>query len=414
MPKHAKIEDHRFLSGRNRLSHPSSSANRLASPQSREGRYSQAMPSVYARPTRNAATGGVIAPVSRQVQLENEAAKYRRSLYVNLSKSKKKIFRKKVLFCVGTLILALFVVMGGVAWGYAKKLDAALAPDSGQVELTSQVSAPVENGEPFYMLLLGSDSREGSGTSKNPAMQGDQQRSDVMILLRVDASNRQLTMLSIPRDTPYRLDDGTVVKINEAYNINGAAGSIEAVAELTGVPISHYAEVHFSEFQAIVDTLGGVTVNVPVEMSYKDALTGEKVTIQPGEQTLNGQQAQIFVRSRKVYEGNQDAHRQDNVRVLLNAIIDKVFDRPVSELPSLVIDLAEYATTDLKTFDLISLASDFAMGEGKMTIYSGTGPTDGAINDEAGGLWLCYEDPEGWAELMAVVDSGGNPKDVGK
>ena len=115
-------------------------------------------------------------------------------------------------------------------------------------------------------------------------MQGDNQRSDVMILARVDAGKKQVTLVSVPRDTPYTLDGGSVVKINEVYNIEGAAGSIKAVSKLTGVPISHYAEVHFSEFQEIVDKLGGITVDVPIEVSYKDALTGDKVTIKPGVQ----------------------------------------------------------------------------------------------------------------------------------
>ena len=67
-----------------------------------------------------------------------------------------------------------------------------------------------ETGKPFYVLLLGSDSREGSGTSKNPDMQGDNQRSDVMILARVDAGKKQVTLVSVPRDTPYTLDGGSV------------------------------------------------------------------------------------------------------------------------------------------------------------------------------------------------------------
>ena len=73
---------------------------------------------------------------------------------------------------------------------------------------------------------------------------------------------------------------------------------------MTGTPINHYAEVHFSEFQELVDKVGGITVDVPVEISYKDALTGEAVSLQPGVQTLNVQQAQIFARARHEYGDN--------------------------------------------------------------------------------------------------------------
>lgn len=47
-----------------------------------------------------------------------------------------------------------------------------------------------------------------------------------------------------------------------------------------------------------------------------------------------------------------------------------------------------------------------------MIMYSCTGPSDGAINEEAGGLWMCYEDPEGWARLMAAVDAGEDPGNI--
>lgn len=307
------------------------------------------------------------------------------------------------------MIVAAVCAVGGYTAWYSSALNNALSMGSEQDASVDAVLTAREVGQPFYMLLLGSDSREGSGTSTNPAMQGDNQRSDVMILARVDAQNRQVTLVSVPRDTPYTLDDGSVVKINEVYNIEGSAGSIKAVSELTGVPISHYAEVHFSEFQEIVDKLGGITVDVPIEMSYKDALTGDKVTIEPGVQTLDGQQAQIFARVRHEYGDNQEAKRQSNIRQILSAIIEKVLQKPVTELPGTILDLAESVGTDMDTSDIVSLGLTFSGGSGGMTMYSCTGPSNGDFDEANNGLWLCYENPEGWAKLMGVVDSGEDP-----
>ena len=162
-----------------------------------------------------------------------------------------------------------------------------------------------------------SDSREGSGTSGRADESGDNQRSDVMILLRVDLANRQVTMVSVPRDTPYRTSDGRLVKINEAYNIGGAAESIKAVSQLTGVDISHYAEVHFSELENIVDALGGVDVNVDIKLSYKDALTGAKITLQPGYQTLNGQQLSCL----RVHAMNTEPTRTNIARKMFASLL---------------------------------------------------------------------------------------------
>lgn len=319
---------------------------------------------------------------------------------------------RRVLVAVAAIFLVAIVGVGAALGIYSMQLNSRLAIDDEELSEVSDALEPSEVDQPFYALLLGSDSREGSGTSANPDMMGDNERSDVMILVRVDAPNRKLTMVSIPRDTPYRLEDGSVVKINETYNIDGAAGTIRAVSELTGVPITHFAEVRFSDFQALVDALGGVTVDVPIELSYKDALTGERVTIQPGEQTLNGQQAQIFVRARHEYGTDQDAHRQSAVRQLATAIVKQVLSKPVYEIPDTVLTLAECVSTDMDTGNLIPLALAFAGGSGDLTIYSGTGPTDGDVNDAAGGIWLCYENPDGWRTLMEAVDAGEDPSGI--
>lgn len=322
--------------------------------------------------------------------------------------------KKKRIITVVVAVLAVLVVGAGTAFGiYSAMLDDRLAlHDKSEMESVDDALVSADLNEPFYLLAIGSDSREGSGTSSRSDESGDNERSDVMILVRVDAPNRQLTLVSIPRDTPLHLDDGRIIKMNEAYNEGGAAATIEAVSELAGVPISHYAEVHFSELQQLVDNLGGVTVDVPIELSYNDALTGEEVTLYPGEQTLNGQQAQIFARARHEYSGNQDANRQNSVRQLAMAIVQKALDRPVYEIPGAMLDVAGAVSTDLNTADLIALATAFAGGSGDVTMYSGSGPTDGDINDAAGGLWFCYESPEGWAKLMGVVDSGGDPSGV--
>ena len=233
-----------------------------------------------------------------------------------------------------------------------------------------------------------------------------------MILARVDASNREVTLVSIPRDTRYTLEDGSVVKINEAYNLGGAAASIKAVSTVTGTPINHYAEVHFSEFQELVDKVGGITVDVPVEISYKDALTGEAVSLQPGVQTLNGQQAQIFARARHEYGDNQEAKRQSNIRQILTAIVEKraaearhgaagCHPRPRPKCRN----RHEHAR--------YRIAGSFVFGDpGGMTLYSCTGPSNGDFDEAQNGLWLCYENPEGWATLMAAVDAGEDPGEL--
>lgn len=296
---------------------------------------------------------------------------------------------------------------------FAFLLDSRLAMNSSSTDAEMDAALVAAGfNEPFYTLILGSDFREGDGVNPGADRNDGTQRSDVMLLVRIDTANRQVTLVSVPRDTPYFLESGEVVKVNEAYNIGGAAASVKAVSEITGVPISHYAEVRFSDVQAIVDLLGGVTVDVPIALSYTDALTGQEVTLQPGTQKLDGQQAQIFARARHEYGDEQDVRRQEAVRSLLQAMVESTLRLPVTEMPGTILDIAEHIGTDLRTSDLLGLAMAYGLGGRGLTLYSCTGPTDGDFDVYGNGLWFCYDNPEGWSRLMAAVDAGDDPSGI--
>lgn len=332
-----------------------------------------------------------------------------RGFYVSKHKKKRMPVWKRVLIIVLSVLLVLLLAAGGYALWFSSQLNSRMALDSETSQNMKGVLSESSIDKPFYMLLLGSDSREGNSDEEQYA--DGSERSDVMILVRIDSANKKVTLLSIPRDTPYTYEDGTLGKINETYNKGGAAYTVKAVSEVTGVNISHYAEVRISQLETIVDYLGGVDVYVNKKMSVKDTITGEKITLEEGQQTLNGQQAQAFARSRKNYGTNQDGNRQSNVRQLCEAILKKALSKPVNQLPDVILNLAGCVGTDLSSTDLISLATAFAGGSGSLTMYSGTGPTEGD-NYGTDGTWLCYQNPEGWKKIISVVDAGEDPSDV--
>lgn len=324
--------------------------------------------------------------------------------------AKKKPLWKKILLGIVLLVLALAVTAGAYGAWFFHQLDSELeqADKDAQPEGAS-VLAPYESGHPYYVLLLGSDSRKGTSVKKDQVADGVySQRADVMMLVRVDAENRQLAMVSVPRDTRYVYPDGTVAKINDTYN-SGAMATVQAVSELTGVPISYYAAVDFASFEAIIDALGGITVDVPADIKYRDALTGEMLYLEAGEQVLDGQHAQLFARARKEY--GEDV-RQSNNRQMIEAMIKAVFNRPVTDIPETVLGAASYLSTNMRSSDLIDTGLSFAFGSGELTFYSCTGPTDGDFDSAYGGTWYCYDNPEGWAKLMAVVDAGEDPSGI--
>lgn len=111
---------------------------------------------------------------------------------------------------------------------------------------------------------------------------------------------------------------------------------------------------------------------------------------------------------RTAYGEDQDATRQANVRAMVESLLKSVLQSAPADIPGLVQKLSECVSTSMDMQTMVSLATDFSQASGT-TVYTCTGPYDGELDPETG-LWLCYEDPEGWASLMTVVDEGGNPE----
>lgn len=305
------------------------------------------------------------------------------------------------------VLAALLLVAGAALLLFSCALDNSLSLNTDREFETEAV----DYSKPYYILLLGSDSREGSDTSTREDESGDNQRSDVMVLLRCDLSKKSFTMISVPRDSMWTDPNGNLCKINEAYNEGGASLSCSAVEQLTGVNVSHYVEIKISQLEGLVDALGGVEVNVAQSISVNDTLTGNTIDVVAGKQILDGQKAQAFARARHEYGGNQDAARQSNVRTLIEAIAKKVVSGNPVEIPSKIIDAAKYVGTNMRSGDLYDMASRYILNPGDMNMQSCSGPTNGAINSESG-LWMCYKNPQGWANLFSVLESGGDPNGI--
>ena len=207
--------------------------------------------------------------------------------------------RKHHFGCLFTILLLVGLVVGAY-WVVAHPIDDQLAFTPEEQKTVNGTLSWNLPGMPYYVLALGSDAREGEDAS----------RTDTMILVRVDLIGGKLTMVSIPRDTMVEIDGYGTSKINAAYAYGGAGGAVRAVTKLTGVPINHVVVVHFEQLVGLVDYLGGVTVNVPVDV-YDPEYTG--LALSAGIQTLDGATALALARTRYGFESG-DYQRQENQR----------------------------------------------------------------------------------------------------
>jgi LCP family protein required for cell wall assembly len=174
-------------------------------------------------------------------------------------------------------------------------------------------------------LILGSDSRAGLSRQEQASFgttnQSAGQRSDTIILVRVDPIHDRTVVLSIPRDLRVDVPGHGLAKINTAFDY-GPNVIVKAVKQLTGLPINHYVQLNFDGFQGLVNALGGVPICVNKPM--KDTLAGLDLP-HAGCYDMKGPQALAFVRARHILgDVIPDFSRIARQQQFIRAVIQKV------------------------------------------------------------------------------------------
>ncbi len=204
------------------------------------------------------------------------------------------------------------------------------------------------------VLLLGVDRREAE----------DVPRADTIIVVTIDPLTKDVGLLSIPRDLLVTIPGYGQEKINAAYPLGMSSsltgpGLLRATIEYNfGIPIHYYAEVDFEGFVRIVDTLGGVVVDVPAPIK-DDEYPGEdynytRIYFAPGLQHMDGRTALRYVRTRHDDNDFSRGYRQQQV---LRALREQGLRLDLlRKAPQLVDALAETVRTDLSPQQVLALA----------------------------------------------------------
>jgi LCP family protein required for cell wall assembly len=159
--------------------------------------------------------------------------------------------------------------------------------------------------KPLYVLLLGSDSRPGPGCGC----------SDAIHVVGVPVGGGHAAMINVPRDMRIDVPGKGLRKLTEAMAIGGPQLTATAISEWMGVPIAYTILTTFDGFPAMIDELGGVTVDVPERMD--DTFTN--VYLDPGPVAMDGDLALRFARSRHI-TGNDYQRTQDQGLLILSTL----------------------------------------------------------------------------------------------
>nr|MDF0369366.1 LCP family protein [Nodosilinea sp. TSF1-S3] len=218
---------------------------------------------------------------------------------------------------------------------------------------------------PVNILVLGikvltSDVREVppelQGLRHHALVDSFEGRSDSMLLLRFNPQTEQLVVLSLPRDTRTRVR-GSLTKLNEANIYGGPALAAESVSDLLGgVAIDRYVRINVQGVEKLIDALGGVKVNVPIDMRYQDDSQHLYINLKAGEQTLDGNKALQFLRFR--YDAHGDIGRVQRQQMFMRALVEQALNpATIARLPSILSVIQTNVDTNLTVEELLALVS---------------------------------------------------------
>lgn len=175
-----------------------------------------------------------------------------------------------------------------------------------------------EHGNELCFLLMGIDKRDAG----QKEMKG--QRSDTMMLCKVNFDDGSIKMLSLPRDSIVKIK-GANDKLTHAHSYGGPALTLKTVRDWLKLDVRYYVRVDYKAVEELVGIVGGVEFDVPVNMNYHDTTKGNElhVNIKKGKQTITKDNVIGLLRFRKGYP-NQDYGRQKTQQDFMKALAKKV------------------------------------------------------------------------------------------
>lgn len=305
----------------------------------------------------------------------NEERQPTRVVRRKVKKRKRRPFRRLIrLF----LVVFLLFLLGGVAYaGYLayKVKDTADTSYKGLKHEKSdlRMDKVTMGKDPVTILLMGVESYKGS-----PG------HSDALMVLTINPDTKEAAIVSIPRDTrTYLPVEGRKDKIGHSYAY-GKKGqkeqaTVDAVEHFLDVPIDYYVRTNFQGFKEVVDSVGGITVDVPFDFYQKD-INGKKLYFKKGKMDLNGNEALTYVQMRK-QDKRGDFGRQDRQQQAMKAVADKALSiKSITRADNLLNSVGNNVQTNISLKEMFGMRNFYKSIQSKDLERMNIGGQDEYIN----------------------------------
>lgn len=270
-------------------------------------------------------------------------------------RKKKKSLGFKIFIGFVSILLALIVISTGYVIGMLNKIDNSIDVNTDNLGIEKEEIKQIENSEKIINIaLFGVDATDGNTG-----------RSDATMVATIDPVHKKLKLTSFMRDSYVYINGYGQDKLNHAYAFGGPELAIRTLNENFGLNVEDFVTVNFSSLPIIIDTLGGVDIEITSEEleyinSYISDINSKDGTSSPGIysaglQHLNGVQALAYSRIR--YTSGGDYKRTERQRTVLNALFTKMASASPTSYNSLLSEILPYVQTSLSSTEILSLGT---------------------------------------------------------
>ena len=256
---------------------------------------------------------------------------------MNLPQDKPKKMTATTKWVIAFITLFILAASAGALFAASGYFDSPKSPQS-EGMLSAKDKANI--------MIMGVDSRED-----------DVGRSDTLMVATIDPKKDQASILSIPRDTRVKIKNHGFDKINHAYAFGGHELTKDTVENFLGVTLDHYIIIDTHAFQRIIDTIGGIDIDVEKRMYYEDPWDddgGLVINLQPGMQHMDGKTAITYVRYR---DEEGDLGRIQRQQKFMKALFDKIASPSIiMKIPSIIKEISNSIKTDMSIRQMIDFA----------------------------------------------------------
>lgn len=247
--------------------------------------------------------------------------------------------------------------------------------------------------------------------------------TDTIIVASYNPITQKAILLSIPRDTfigDSKLRADSYDKINAVYQKDGAEGVMKKVNKLTGLELEKYVVISNNALIELVDEIGGVEFDVPINMDYDSKKQNLHIHLKKGLQKLNGDQAEGLVRFRKnnnytTYSaeyGNDDFGRMRTQREFLKEVARQTLKaKNITKIGNLLDILKRNVKTNIKEWDQVKEYVPYAIEFDTDNLEMDSIPGDSQRIPAGTGLWFFLADESKTLDLVDELFTKQNAKE---